>query len=88
MSIRGLRITASVAAAAVVAGVVAIIAPMSSAAAAVCASAWQPTSVYHGGMIASHGGHNWSARWWTQNEVPGNAYVWADRGTCDGGGPD
>ncbi|RBQ18403.1 chitinase [Spongiactinospora rosea] len=60
---------------------------MSSAAAAVCAAAWQPTSVYHGGMIASYSGHNWSARWWTQNEVPGNAYVWQDRGACDGGGP-
>ena len=32
-----------------------------------------------------HDGHRWSARWWTQGDVPGaNAQdVWTDQGTCD-----
>ncbi|MFC6005433.1 glycoside hydrolase family 19 protein, partial [Streptomonospora nanhaiensis] len=33
----------------------------------------------------SYSGHNWSAKWWTQNEAPGGADVWADQGSCTGG---
>lgn len=61
--------------------------PMASANAAACAAAWNSSSVYTGGMVASYNGHNWSAKWWTQNERPGSADVWADQGTCGGGGP-
>ncbi|MBO2454463.1 chitinase [Actinomadura barringtoniae] len=60
---------------------------IASANAAACAAAWNSSSVYTGGMVASYNGHNWSAKWWTQNETPGNADVWADQGTCGGGGP-
>ncbi|QFZ22218.1 glycoside hydrolase family 19 protein [Saccharothrix syringae] len=56
-----------------------------SASAAACAAAWSPSAVYTGGMTASHNGHNWRAQWWTQNETPGSAAVWADQGTCGGG---
>lgn len=58
-------------------------APVSTAAA--CAASWSSSSVYTGGMSASHNGRNWSARWWTQNETPGIAEVWADQGVCGGG---
>lgn len=56
-----------------------------SASAAACATPWSASAVYTGGMTASHNGHNWSAKWWTQNETPGSAQVWADQGTCGGG---
>jgi predicted chitinase len=37
-------------------------------------------------MTASYNGHNWFAKWWTQNERPGSSDVWRDEGTCGGGG--
>ncbi|MER6554628.1 glycoside hydrolase family 19 protein [[Kitasatospora] papulosa] len=60
--------------------------PASTASAAACAPAWNASSVYVGGGSASYNGHNWSAKWWTQNERPGTADVWADQGTCGSGG--
>ena len=37
-------------------------------------------------MEASFNGHNYTAKWWTQNEQPpGTSGVWADDGTCGGG---
>jgi chitodextrinase/predicted chitinase len=81
-----LRMMASLAAVAVV-GVLAIVLPRSFASAASCGTAWSATSVYTGGAVVSYSGHNWSAKWWTQNETPGGASgVWADQGTCGGGG--
>ncbi|WP_207756801.1 glycoside hydrolase family 19 protein [Nonomuraea cypriaca] len=62
---------------------------MASASAAACAGAWNSTAVYTGGATVSYNGHNWTARWWTQNERPGGPEVWTDNGTCggsDGGG--
>ncbi|WP_371502373.1 glycoside hydrolase family 19 protein [Kitasatospora sp. NBC_00374] len=59
----------------------------SSASAATCVAAWSPSAVYTGGATASYNSHNWSAKWWTQNETPGGASgVWADQGACGGGG--
>lgn len=72
------------------AGLAVLLVPAASAgAAAACVAAWNASSVYTGGMTASHNGHNWSAKWWTQNETPGTTGewgVWADQGAC-GGGP-
>lgn len=84
MTIR--RILAGLASVAVAAAI-AFVAPTSPASAeATCAAAWNSGSVYTGGMTASYGGHNWSAKWWTQNETPGSSSgVWADQGTCGGG---
>ena len=59
--------------------------PVSTASAAACAPAWSASAVYWGGGSASYNGRNWSAKWWTQNERPGTADVWADQGTCGGG---
>ncbi len=81
-----LRMMASLAAVAVV-GALAIVLPRSFASAASCGTAWSATAVYTGGAVVSYSGHNWSAKWWTQNETPGGASgVWADQGTCGGGG--
>ncbi|MFJ3088233.1 glycoside hydrolase family 19 protein [Streptomyces sp. NPDC086838] len=64
----------------------AVLSPMaSSASAATCASGWNSSSVYTGGMSASYQGHNWQAKWWTQGETPGAAQVWADLGSCGSG---
>ncbi|MFF9689054.1 glycoside hydrolase family 19 protein [Streptomyces sp. NPDC014623] len=60
--------------------------PVSTASAAACAPAWSASAVYWGGGSASYNGHNWSAKWWTQNERPGTADVWADQGSCGSGG--
>ena len=60
-----------------------------SSAAAACAPAWSASAVYVGGNQASQSGHNYTAKWWTQNESPathsGQWDVWADNGTCGGG---
>src|SRR3954470_12699981 len=62
----------------------------SASAAAACAPGWSSTAVYVNGNSASQSGHNYNAKWWTQNESPathsGQWDVWADQGACDGGG--
>ncbi|GGZ12054.1 glycoside hydrolase family 19 protein [Streptomyces nitrosporeus] len=63
-----------------------VLLPAATASAAACATPWSSSSVYVGGQTASYNGHNWSAKWWTQNEKPGSTQVWADQGTCGGGG--
>jgi chitinase len=65
--------------------------PLVQASAAVaCAPAWSATQVYTANNQASQSGHNYTAKWWTQNESPathsGQWDVWADGGACDGGG--
>ncbi|MEO6702047.1 MAG: chitinase, partial [Jatrophihabitantaceae bacterium] len=36
------------------------------------AGAWNATTAYNGGAVVSYNGHNWTAKWWTQGDVPGN----------------
>ncbi|GAA1870757.1 carbohydrate-binding protein [Myceligenerans crystallogenes] len=57
-------------------------------AAAECAAPWSSSAVYTAGNVVSYGGHNWRAKWWTQNETPRvtDWGVWEDQGVC-GGGP-
>ncbi|GIF15764.1 hypothetical protein Ate01nite_57960 [Actinoplanes teichomyceticus] len=63
--------------------------PLAPASAATpCAPAWNATQVYTGGATASYQGRNYSAKWWTQGDVPtagGQWGVWTDRGACDDG---
>jgi len=60
-----------------------------SEAATTCAPAWSASTVYVNGNSASQSGHNYTAKWWTQNESPathsGQWDVWADGGACGGG---
>ncbi|QKW53902.1 glycoside hydrolase family 19 protein [Streptomyces buecherae] len=59
-----------------------------ASAATTCATGWNASAVYTGGNSVSYNGHNWSAKWWTQNEKPGSSDVWADKGACgDSGEP-
>ncbi|HEY2670871.1 MAG TPA: glycosyl hydrolase family 18 protein [Rugosimonospora sp.] len=47
-------------------------------------SAWNSTTAYNGGAVVSYGGHRWTAKWWTQGDIPGNnsQAVWTDNGAC------
>ncbi|WP_367318360.1 glycoside hydrolase family 19 protein [Streptomyces sp. HUAS ZL42] len=66
---------------------VAVLAPAAPASAASCAAAWNASTAYWGGTTVSYSGHNWTAKWWTQNEAPSSfSQVWADQGSCDGSG--
>jgi chitinase len=74
----------------VLTGTTVAILPMTvSNAAVACAPAWSASAVYVNGNTASYAGHNYTAKWWTQNENPsthsGQWDVWADNGTCGGG---
>ena len=64
----------------------AVIPATSSSAAAACAPAWSASAVYVKDNVASQSGHNYTAKWWTQNESPathsGQWDVWADNGAC------
>jgi len=81
------RILAAAAVLTIVSALAVVLAPTLASAAA-CATPWSASAVYTGGMTASHNGHNWLAKWWTQNEAPpGTTGVWADQGTCGGTTP-
>jgi hypothetical protein len=71
-----------------VAAAAAVLPMTSSNAAEACAPAWSSTAVYLNGNSASQSGHNYTAKWWTQNESPathsGQWDVWADKGACGG----
>src|SRR5689334_8577789 len=60
-----------------------------ASAATACAAAWSSTATYVKDNAASQSGHNYTAKWWTQNESPathsGQWDVWIDNGTCGGG---
>jgi len=62
-----------------------------SSAAAACAPAWSASAVYVKDNVASQSGHNYTAKWWTQNESPathsGQWDVWIDNGACGGTNP-
>jgi chitinase len=77
--------------AAVFAGGSAVYFAGSASAAAACAPAWSASAVYVNGNQASQSGHNYTAKWWTQNESPathsGQWDVWADNGACGGTTP-
>jgi hypothetical protein len=51
------------------------------------APAWDSATAYTGGQSVSYNGHTWTAKWWTQGDVPGNnsQNVWTDNGACSGG---
>jgi len=55
------------------------------AAVACTGPAWTSTGIYTKDMVVTYGGHSWTAKWWTQNEVPGTTGewgVWVDNGAC------
>jgi chitinase len=48
------------------------------------AAAWSSTTAYVGGSVVAYASHTWTAKWWTQGDIPGNngQGVWADNGPC------
>jgi chitinase len=73
-------------------GTLAAVLPMAASnAATACAAAWSSTATYVKDNSASQSGHNYTAKWWTQNESPathsGQWDVWADNGACGGTTP-
>ncbi len=74
--------------AALAAGGSAVYLASSADAAVACVAGWSSTQVYVSGNQASQNNHNYTAKWWTQNESPashsGQWDVWADNGTCGG----
>ncbi|BCJ42699.1 hypothetical protein GCM10010168_05590 [Actinoplanes ianthinogenes] len=62
-----------------------------ASAAAACAAAWSSSATYVKDNVASQNGHNYTAKWWTQNESPathsGQWDVWIDNGVCGGSTP-
>jgi chitodextrinase len=50
------------------------------------APAWQSSTVYQAGQVASYNGRNYRAKWWTTAEVPGVAAsgVWEEMGDAYG----
>src|SRR6185437_6996385 len=86
---RRTRLLALLAAVASVLGITLIALPATPAhAASACAAPWSSTVAYTGGQTASYNGDNWSAKWWTQGDVPGNNAqdVWVDQGACSSSG--
>src|SRR5919107_5441906 len=81
----------TLAAVAVTGAAIAILPMTASNAAVACAPAWSASTVYVNGNAASYVGHNYTAKWWTQNENPathsGQWDVWADNGACGGSTP-
>jgi len=61
--------------------------PSSSTGGCTGVAAWVSTTAYNGGAVVSYGGHKWTAKWWTQGDIPGNngQGVWTDNGACSGG---
>src|SRR5919112_440591 len=86
-----IKMLVTVAAVAVTGAAIAILPMTASNAAVACAPAWSASTVYVNGNAASYVGHNYTAKWWTQNENPathsGQWDVWADNGACGPGTP-
>src|SRR5690348_6234975 len=60
----------------------------SASAAVACAPAWSSSAIYVKDNSVSYQSRNYTAKWWTQGEVPtasGQWGVWADKGVCGGG---
>jgi chitinase len=62
--------------------------PTGTGTGACTAAAWNSATAYVGGQQVSYLGHTWTAKWWTQGDIPGNNSqgVWTDNGVCGGGG--
>ncbi|GJJ70134.1 hypothetical protein EMPS_02483 [Entomortierella parvispora] len=51
------------------------------------APAWSATTAYNGGAVVSYNGHQYTAQWWSQNNVPTAGAPWTDNGACGGSSP-
>jgi chitinase len=90
MKLRSRRAAIVAAVGVAIAGTAVAVVPMAaSSAAAACFEAWSSSKVYTNGMSVSYQSRNYTAKWWTQGEIPANSGqwgVWADKGSCETGG--
>ncbi|KAF9436037.1 hypothetical protein BGZ76_004948 [Entomortierella beljakovae] len=49
------------------------------------APAWSASTAYSGGAVVSYNGHQYTAQWWSQNNIPTAGAPWTDNGLCSGG---
>ncbi|KAF9300265.1 hypothetical protein BGZ74_008082 [Mortierella antarctica] len=49
--------------------------------------AWSASAVYQSGAVVSYNGHKYTAKWWSQNNVPSAGDPWTDNGVCSSGQP-
>ncbi|KAF9351748.1 hypothetical protein BGX26_010275 [Mortierella sp. AD094] len=49
-------------------------------------SPWSSSTAYSGGAVVSYNGHQYTAQWWSQNNIPTAGAPWTDNGLCSGGG--
>ncbi|BCJ43443.1 hypothetical protein GCM10010168_42470 [Actinoplanes ianthinogenes] len=65
-----------------------VYAASTASAATACAPAWSASATYVKDNVASKGGNNYTAKWWTQGEDPtlksGQWDVWINNGACGG----
>ncbi|SMC27904.1 chitinase [Andreprevotia lacus DSM 23236] len=56
-----------------------------------CYQVWSASTSYNGGAQVTYNGRNYTAKWWTQGNVPssstGDGQPWTDNGPCNGGTP-
>ncbi|KAF9400064.1 hypothetical protein BGX21_005043, partial [Mortierella sp. AD011] len=50
-------------------------------------AAWSSTTAYNSGAVVSYNGHQYTAQWWSQNNIPTAGAPWTDNGVCSGGSP-
>ncbi|KAF9206937.1 hypothetical protein BGZ49_001531 [Haplosporangium sp. Z 27] len=50
------------------------------------APAWSASTAYNGGAVVSYNGHQYTAQWWSQNNVPTSGAPWTDNGVCSSSG--
>ncbi|KAG0232346.1 hypothetical protein B0O80DRAFT_427005 [Mortierella sp. GBAus27b] len=50
------------------------------------APAWSASTAYNSGALVSYNGRQYSAKWWTQGNVPTDGGPWNDLGVCGGSG--
>ncbi|KAG0359405.1 hypothetical protein BGZ54_009970, partial [Gamsiella multidivaricata] len=48
------------------------------------AAAWSSSTAYSGGAVVSYNGHQYTAQWWSQNNIPTAGAPWTDNGACSG----
>ncbi|SMC25495.1 Carbohydrate binding domain-containing protein [Andreprevotia lacus DSM 23236] len=53
-----------------------------------CYATWNSSTAYNGGAQVSYNNRNYTAKWWTQNNIPsssnGDGQPWTDNGPCGG----
>ncbi|KAG0005864.1 hypothetical protein BGZ79_001057 [Entomortierella chlamydospora] len=50
-------------------------------------AAWSSTTTYNSGAVVSYNGHQYTAQWWSQGNIPTAGAPWTDNGVCSGGSP-